>query len=176
MRLPTTCRSRARSPRIAGSFPVIDGTTATSCCIEHCRLRSVEDELRNVDVLEAIAERPCLEPRRVEDIGDEIGEPVRLVGDEREERLPLLGAQQPPPLLQRPRRADHGSHRAAQLVGDERDEVGAQRREPRELLDAAPLGLVRADVLDGRRHEAPEQRDELDLVLAERVGHRRARR
>ena len=55
-------------------------------------------------------------------------------------------------------------------MGDERDEVGPELREARELLDPSPLGLVGADVLHRGRDEAAEQRDELDLVLAERVG------
>ena len=39
-----------------------------------------------------------------------------------------------------------------------------------QLLHPAPLGLVRADVLHRRRHEPAEQRDELDLLVRERVG------
>ena len=66
-------------------------------------------------------------------------------------------------------RADHRRHRAAQLVRDERDEVGAQRREPPQLLDGAALALVGADVLHGGCGQTPEQADELDLVLRERV-------
>ena len=42
----------------------------------------------------------------------------------------------------------------AQLVRDERDEVGAQRREPPQLLDGLALGLVGADVLHGARRRA----------------------
>src|SRR5256885_1597106 len=62
------------------------------------------------------------------------------------------------------------SHRRAQLVRDERDEVGAQGREAAKLLDRSPLGLVGADVLDGARDEPAEQARELDLLRAEGVG------
>ena len=54
-----------------------------------------------------------------------------------------------PSSLQRPCRADNCSHRAAELVRDERDEVGTQRGQAPELLDRLALSLVRADVLDG---------------------------
>ena len=40
----------------------------------------------------------------------------------------------------------------------------AERR--RSSSTRLPLGLVRADVLHGRRDEAAEQRDELDLLVA----------
>ena len=74
------------------------------------------------------------------------------------------GVELAPALLQRPGGADHGRHRAAQLVRDERDEVGAQRGEPPQLLDRLPLGLVRADVLHRGRDQPAEQGGELDLV------------
>ena len=96
---------------------------------ERRRLDGLADDSAEIDVLEAVAERPRLDPRGVEDVADERREPRRLVADQREERLALLGGQHPPAVLQRPRRADHRRHRAAQLVRDERDEVGAERRE-----------------------------------------------
>jgi hypothetical protein len=54
-------------------------------------------------------------------------------------------------------------------VRNERDEVCAQRREAAELLDGPPLGFVGANVLHRGRDETPEQREQLDLVPAERV-------
>ena len=132
--------------------------------------RRLLDELADVDVRERVAEAARLDPRRVEDVGDELGEPLRLVLDQPEERLALLGRELAPALVQRPRRADDRGHRAPQLVRDERDEVRAERREPPELLDGRALGLVGADVLDGAPEEAAEEGDELDLVLGERVG------
>ena len=78
---------------------------------------------------------PGLDARGVEHVADERREPGRLVGDQGEERLALLGRQLAPALLQRPGRADHRRHRAPQLVRDERHEVGAQRRQPAQLLD-----------------------------------------
>ena len=80
------------------------------------------------------------------------------------------GPQLAPALLQRPRRADHGRHRAAQLVRDERDEVRAQRGQPAELVRGRALGLVGAQVLDRRRDEPAEERHELDLLGAEGRG------
>ena len=81
----------------------------------------------------------------------------------------MLGRELAPAPLERPRRPDHRGHRAAQLVRDERDEVGAQRREAPQLLDRPALGLVRVDVLRGGRDEPAEQREQLDLLLLERV-------
>ncbi len=136
---------------------------------EHRRLDGLVDDATQIDLVEAIAERPRLDARRVEDVADELGQPRRLVADERKKRLALSRRQHPPPVLQCPGGADHCRHRAAQLVRDERHEVGAKLRQARELLDASPLGLVGADVLDGGRNEATQQRDELDLVRAEGV-------
>ena len=93
----------------------------------------------------------------------------RLVADEREKRLTLLHAQLAPPCLQCPGRADDRRHRAAQLVGDERDEVGAKRREPAQLLRGRPLCVVGPDVLHSGRHQPSEQRDELTLLRGERI-------
>ena len=130
----------------------------------------VAHDLGEIDVRERVAERARLDPRGVEHVADERGEPGRLVGDHGEERLPLLGPELAPPLLQRPRGADHGRHRAAQLVRDERDEVGAQRGQAAELVRGGALGLVGAQVLDRARDEPAEQRDELDLLGAEGPG------
>src|SRR5207248_4814370 len=97
---------------------------------------------------------------RVENIADESREPLRLAADQGEERLALVRRELTPALLQRLRRSDDRRHRRSQLVRDERDEVGAQRREPAQLVDGAPLGLVGPDVLDGGRNEPTEQGDE----------------
>ena len=77
------------------------------------RVDDVVHDAADVDVAEGVAERPGLDSRRVEDVADQVGEPRRLVADQREERLPLVGRQLAPPALQRPRRADHGRHRTA---------------------------------------------------------------
>ena len=165
-----------RSPRIAGSAPWTGSHDRHLLLREHRSLDRLVDDAAEIDLLEAVAERPRLDPRRVEDVADELREPCRLVADEREERLALLRREHPPAVLQRACRADHRGHRAAQLVGDEGDEVGAKLRELCELLHTPPLGLVGTDVLHGGRDEAAEQGDELDLVLAERVRRARARR
>ena len=52
---------------------------------------------------------------------------------------------------------------------DERDEVGAERREAPQFLDPASLGLVGANVLDGARDQPPEQAYELELLALERA-------
>ena len=98
-----------------------------------------------------------------------VGEPLGLAGDQLEERLALVRLRAPASAAAASGRADHRRHRRAQLVRDERDEVGAKRREAAELLDGLALGLVGADVLHRARHEAAEQAGELDLVLGERV-------
>ena len=128
----------------------------------------VAQHFGQVDVAEAVAEGAGLDPRGVEHVADERRQPRRLVCDHGEERLALLGPKLAPARLQRPCGADHGRHRAAQLVRDERDEVGAKRGQPPQLLDGRPLGLVRAQVLDGCRNEASEERHEGDLLLIER--------
>ena len=170
IRFVSTWRSRSRSPRIERHAPCDRRAHAHLVLADARRRDRVLDEPREIDVGEAVGERAGLDARRVEHVADERGEPVRLVGDQREERLALAGGERAPAFLQRARGADHGGHRAPQLVRDERDEVGAQRREPPQLLDRLPLGLVGADVLDRGRDEAAEQRDELDLLGRERVG------
>ena len=107
---------------------------------------------------------------------DQGREPARLVADHRQEGGSLIVSQLSPASLKRSRRSEHGRHRASELVRDERDEVGAQSREPTELLHGRPLRLVRPDVLHRGCDEASEQRDELDLVRPERVGSRAADR
>ena len=102
-------------------------------------------------------------------VPDQVGEPPGLVRDQCEEGLPLIGRQLAPATLQRPRRADHGGHRAPKLMGHERNEVGAKCRQAPKLLDRLPLRLVRADVLDRGRDHASEELGELYLLLAERA-------
>ena len=130
----------------------------------------VAQHLGQIDVAEAVAEGAGLDPRRVEHVADERREPRRLVRDHGEERLALLGPELAPACLQRPGRADHGRHRAAQLVRDERDEVGAERRQAPQLVHRRALGLVRAQVLHRRRDEPPEERHQAELLLPERPG------
>src|SRR5581483_11909807 len=60
----------------------------------------LEHELGHVDLAEAVAERPGLDPRGVHDVGDQRREAARLVGDQREERGPLLGRELAPALLE----------------------------------------------------------------------------
>ena len=122
-----------------------------------------------VDVREAEGERPRFDARGVEHVADQAGEPVRLVRDQCEERLALVGVEHAPAAVKRSGRPDDGGHRAAKLVRDEGDEVRAQGREPAQLLDGLPLGLVGADVLDRRRDEATEERHELDLLVREGI-------
>ena len=76
----------------------------------------VVDELGEVELTEAEAEGARLDPGGVEHVADQLGEPVRLAGDQLEEGLALIRGQLPPALLQRPGRSDHGRHRRAQLV------------------------------------------------------------
>ena len=109
------------------------------------------DEPGELDLAERVAERSGVDPRGVEHLADERGEPVGLVGDQGEEGVALLVREVAPALLERSRRADHGGHRRAHLVRDERDEVGAQRREPAQLGDGLLLGLVQPLGLLGAR-------------------------
>ena len=83
---------------------------------EHRCFDGLVDDAAQVDFLEAVAERPRLDPRGVENVAHELGEPCRLVADQREERLALRRGEHSPAVLQRPGCADHGCHRAAQLV------------------------------------------------------------
>ena len=137
---------------------------------EHRRLDGVADELGDLDILEAVAERPRFEPRGVEDVGDEVREPRRLVGDEGEERLPLLG------VSSRHRSCSVREAPITAAIGlrsswETSETKSARSAESRASSSTrAALGFVRADVLDGGRDEAAEQRNELGLVLAERVG------
>ena len=99
-----------------------------------------------------------------------VRESGRLVADHREERFALLRLELAPPVLERLGRADHGCHRTAELVRDERHEVRSERREAAQLVGARPLGLVGTQVLDGGRDEPAEERHEVDLLGSERVG------
>ena len=129
--------------------------------------RRLPDELLDVDGVEGVRERPGLDARRVEDVADEVGEPRGLALDQAEERLALLLRQLAPAAVQRLGAADHRGHGRAQLVRDHGDEVGAERREPAQLLGGAALGLVGPDVLDGGRDLAREEHDHLDLLGGE---------
>ena len=60
-------------------------------------------------------------------------------------------------------------HRPAELVRDERDEVGPKRGEPPELLGRGPLGLEGPDVLDRGRHLTAKQGQDLDVLAPEGV-------
>src|SRR5207248_11368666 len=62
-----------------------------------------------------------------------------------------------------------GGHWSTELVRDERDEVGAHRREAAQLVDRPPLGLIGADVLRRGRDQPAEQADELDLRRREGI-------
>ena len=53
---------------------------------------------------------------------------------------------------------------------DERDEVGAERREPAKLFRRIALGCVRAHVLNGEADLPREHRDQVGFVGRERVG------
>ena len=87
--------------------------------------RHIAQKLPEIDIGEGEAERARFDARRVEDVADEVGEPRGLVADQCEERFPLLGGELAPTSLQGARGADHRRHRTAELVRDERDEVGA---------------------------------------------------
>ncbi len=54
-------------------------------------------------------------------------------------------------------------------MGDERDEVGPERREAAQLLRRVALGRVGAHVLHGETDLPAEERDEVDLVGRERM-------
>src|SRR5919106_4969404 len=131
--------------------------------------RRLAYELLEVDVGEGVREGARLDSRRVEDVGDERGETTRLLLDEGEKRLALLGCELAPTLAQGRRASDNRRHRSPQLVRDERDEVGTQSRKAAQLLGGASFGLERADVLHGGGDLAREQRDQVDLVAGEGV-------
>src|SRR5207248_2803579 len=131
---------------------------------EASRRDRLVDELLHVDVVEREAERAGVDARGVEDVADQRGEARRLAGDQGEERRALVGRELAPALLERLGRPDDRSHRAPQLVGDERDEVGAEAREAAQLVGGRALGLVGADVLHRCRDEPAEQRRQLDLL------------
>ena len=133
------------------------------------RRNNVPQELPEIDVAEGEAECPGLDARGVKHVVDQPCEPRRFVADQPEERLALLGRQLAPPSLQRPCSADDGRHRASQLVGHERDEIGAQRGKAAQLIGRAPFSLVRADVLNRGRDQPPQQRHELELFRRERI-------
>ena len=93
IRFSSTWRSRSRSPRTGGSAPCTLGGDAHLVLPElRGRRPPPRRSSAEVDVAEAVAERPGLDPRRVEHVADQLGEPSRLVADQREERLALLGA------------------------------------------------------------------------------------
>ncbi len=149
--------------------PVHDRVDRHLVLAESRRSHGFLGELAHVDVVEVIGERARLDARRVEHVRDEVGETGRLVRDQGQERGALVRRQLAPALLQRPRGADHGRHRAPQLVRDERDEVCSQRGEAAKLLDRAVLGVVRTNVLNGGRREPADERGELHLFRAEGV-------
>jgi hypothetical protein len=131
--------------------------------------RRLADEIGHVDLAERVGERARLDARGVEDVADHRGEPSGLLLDQREKGLALLRGELPPAGPERGGAPDDRRHRGAQLVGDERDEVGAQRGEPPQLLGRVPLRREHADVLDGRRELSREKSRQLDLVFAEGV-------
>ncbi len=124
IRFVSTCRSRSRSPRMLGKLLDV-GVHSHLVLADRRGGHGVLDDAHEIDVREAVGERAGLDARRVEHVADERGEPVGLVRDQGEECLSLSGRERAPALLQRPGGADHGGHRAPQLVRDERDEVGA---------------------------------------------------
>ena len=110
--------------------PAHDGPDSHLVLAERRRRDSFLRQLADVDVVEAVGERPRLDARRVEDVRDQVGEPPRLPGDQREERAPPRRCELAPALFERLCGSDHRRHRAAQLVGHEGDEVRAESREP----------------------------------------------
>ena len=149
--------ARGRRAR-RGSAPATSATIGTSSWPTAARRDGVAHERAEVDVAEAVAERARVDARRVEHVADRAPRAASSRRRSARGSLALVGLQLAPARLQRARGADHRRHRAAQLVRDERDEVGAQRGEAAQLLDRAALALVGADVLDRRGGEPAEQR------------------
>ena len=71
-------------------------------------------------------------------------------------------------MLKRLGGADHGCHRTAELVRDQRDEVRPERRKAAQLVGARPFRLVGPQVLDGGCDEPAEERHEVDFLGSER--------
>src|SRR3954452_4382415 len=86
-------------------------------------LDDLVDDGAGIDPPELDAELACLDAARREDVGHDLREPLRLLLDHPEERLPLLDLEAGT-LPERRRRAVDRRERRAQLVRDGRDEVG----------------------------------------------------
>ena len=131
------------------------------------RGRDVADELGDVDVAERVAERPRLDPRRVEHVADERGEPARLVARS------ARGTTRAAPASARASAAC--SVRAAPITAaiglrsscETSETKSARSAERRRSSSAVPRSAsYDADVLHRGRDQAAEQRHELDLVRA----------
>ena len=176
IRLSTSCRSRSASPRTLGSAGRELGREPHFVLADLGGGDRVAQTSARSTSREAVAEGAGLDPRRVEHVADERRETGRLVRDHGEKRLALLGPELAPARLQRPSRADHGRHRAAELVRDERDEVGAERGQAAQLVRRRALGLVGAQVLHGASRRAGRgASSRLDLLGSERPGLASAR-
>ena len=127
IRFESTWRSRSRSPRMCGSGPSRSAHVHLVLADLGGRDRVV-DERGEVDVRERVAERPGLDPRRVEDVADGLREPGRLVPDQREERLALLRrAPATAPAASAPRRSRPPSGCGARARRARRSPPGAPR-------------------------------------------------
>ena len=149
-RFESSCRRRSRSPRTAGAAAARPRATAPRPARARrprpSRARARRDRpssKRKRNVPASIAR--CRARRRSARRGG------RSRRDQREERLALLRRELAPALLSVRAQPITDAIGAAQLVRDEGDEVGAERREPAQLIDGRALRLVGADVLDGAR-------------------------
>ena len=137
-RLSSTCRSRSPSPRTGGSAAGSARRRGTSSCPSRPPPR-FRGRARRGRRRRTVRERPRLDPRRVEDVPDERREPARLVGDQREERVALLGGELAPALLQRraaPITAAIGLRSSCETS---ETKSAPQRGEAAELLDGPAL-------------------------------------
>src|SRR5829696_237468 len=149
-RLRRSCRRRSRSPRTAGSGQRVAnvGRDLHLVVTQLDHRGGLVDELGKIDVGEHVREGARLDSRRVEHVSDQGREPPGLLLDEGAKRLALFGGELARALAERGRAADHRGHRRTELVRDEGDEVGPERREAAQLLRRIALGRVRAQVLN----------------------------
>ena len=103
------------------------------------------DQLRDVDIVEDVGQRVGVDARRVEGLGEQGRQTLGLAVDHGEQLRALLRRELALALLQRLGGADDRRERRADVVGEDRDELGAAREPLAQLLELAAEVLVAAD-------------------------------